>query len=481
MHGDFSRLTFLPANHFSAVLSQQGRVQLDAEDNEARAIETHYLRTLITDLLGPAAGPSGPVETPPGTPGTNDNGGFEIEPVAKSKPPDVSISFGRYYVDGLLCENDPAGTITSYWDQPDAYLDPDSATDRLPDPPFLVYLLVWERLITAAENPAIREVALGDQGPDTAVRAKIVWQVRAVPAKAVFQGAVPKKPDPGAVGQQLRAWLGKLRDSSPMLRARTAPPDPGSTTPCITPPQAGYRGLENQLYRVEVCTGNGRGPTGKAPTSTPATFTWSRENGSVVFPILKIDQTKVFLATMGRDTHLGLEVGDWVEIVDEATALSFGQAKLLQVTDLSMADRSVTLSEAPPPTAAADPDRRPMLRRWDQREPEGAPQSLNIPPLGPDNALQVQEGDGETDWIDLENGIQIQFQPPTGNPRSYWRGDYWLIPARTLTNAIEWPDQGGAAAWLPPHGVRYHVAPLAIINPSGPDDVRCLFDRLKCT
>ena len=45
----------------------------------------------------------------------------------------------------------------------------------------LIYLDVWERLITYVEDDAIREVALG--GPDTATRAKIVWQVKAVPGR----------------------------------------------------------------------------------------------------------------------------------------------------------------------------------------------------------------------------------------------------------------------------------------------------------
>ena len=183
---------------------------------------------------------------------------------------------------------------------------------------------------------------------------------------------------------------------------------------------------------------------------------------------------------MGRDTRLGLEVGDWVEVVDKATVLRFEPAKLLQVMDLDIGESMVTLSDAPAPPAGTDPDRRPLLRRWDQREPAGAPPSFNIPPQGPDNALQVQEG--VEDWIDLENGIQIQFQPAK-QPRHYWADDYWHIPARTLTGDVEWPQGNNGPAWLPPHGVRYHVAPLAIINPTaknGSIDERCLFDPTSC-
>jgi len=43
--------------------------------------------------------------------------------------------------------------------------------------PFLVYAKVWDRLITAVEDPDILETALGPALPDTTGRAQVVWQV----------------------------------------------------------------------------------------------------------------------------------------------------------------------------------------------------------------------------------------------------------------------------------------------------------------
>ena len=57
MRGDFSRDTFDPRRHFSRVLMQQGRVQLDADWNEQTAILLRYLRTLAADVFGAHAGP----------------------------------------------------------------------------------------------------------------------------------------------------------------------------------------------------------------------------------------------------------------------------------------------------------------------------------------------------------------------------------------------------------------------------------------
>src|ERR1051326_3443790 len=88
--GDFTRDTFDPLNHFTRVLMQQGRVQLDADWNEQASILLHYLRTFARDLMGRHGGPK-------------DGAGFEI---SGANPGALQIGPGRYYVDGILCEND---------------------------------------------------------------------------------------------------------------------------------------------------------------------------------------------------------------------------------------------------------------------------------------------------------------------------------------------------------------------------------------
>ena len=96
MKGDFSRDSFDPLRHFSRVLQQQGRVELDADGNEREAIQLHHLRSLAKDLIGPQGGPWA--------------GGFEIVPAVdgsgKALPQNFVIKKGHYYVDGWLCENE---------------------------------------------------------------------------------------------------------------------------------------------------------------------------------------------------------------------------------------------------------------------------------------------------------------------------------------------------------------------------------------
>ncbi len=163
MKGDFTRDSFDRTNHFRRVLMQQGRVQLDADFNEQAAILLYYLQTLATDLGGPYWGPA-------------DHLGFEIssEIDTTGKVTDsgnFKIGAGRYYVDGILCENDEDG---KFGDQIGF------TEDDLPEAggTYYVYLDVWERHITHIQEERVRETALGTGGPDTCTRAQVVWQVK---------------------------------------------------------------------------------------------------------------------------------------------------------------------------------------------------------------------------------------------------------------------------------------------------------------
>jgi hypothetical protein len=481
MQGDFSRVTFDPAKHFSAVLTQQGRVQLDADANEQAAILLHYLRTLAADLIGPA-----------GYPAVNrgdDPGGFHIS-VADG---DLSIAAGRMYVDGILVENDePAAT---YWSQPDGYLEADQ-DDPLPtETPYLVYLRVWERLITSIEDAAIREIALGDHGPDTCARSRVVWQV------AWLTDTSEEKPFP--VGEAPQEWVEWLSErlvrrpevelgDLPLLSAWAKRPDDADTDVCDVDPESSYRGPENQLYRVEIHHGG---------AAHEATFKWSRENASVVLPIESLAEDTVKLAGTGRDSKLSLEVGNLVEIVDDAYASRVADdidvpeldqpypfPRLYSVKTIDYVTRTVTLDVGGSGSLAdhcgglgTNPDRHPYLRRWDHQLPAGSTSN--------DGAIPVVSGDREP-VFDLEDGVTVSFELPVIIDRGgddapmssaiFRRGDYWLIPARVVTGDVDWPkDDNGQARSLPPHGVEYHYAPLAYLAPgSDPVDLRSPFQPL---
>ena len=414
MKGDFTRDTFDADSHFSRVLMQQGRVQLDADWNEQAAILLHSLQSLATDLIGPHAGPFG-------------NTGFAIN----SKDSEFSIGAGHYYVDGILCENNTACT---YYTQPDMRFPKDQKPDfsailKGNNGPgrYAAYLDVWERHITHLDQPLIRETALG--AADTATRAKVVWQVKLMQA--------------GACADVDETFL-KLNDPAQMAQM-SAQLDPGTVIndPCITAPDSKYRGAENQLYRVEI---HKIYPGVPANAKAPAwTFKWSRENGSVVAAWLGLNDSGGLVISSTR----GFEAGCLVEITSEANELDNAPGQLIKVSRVDV--DALYLDETP--KEPFDLASRLKIRRWDQRE------------VGDIKLYEGAVPGSEGGWIDLEDGIQVRFE----KGRQYNSGDYWQIVARANTGDIEWPQDltsAGAATPRPLYarGIRHHYAPLALLD-----------------
>jgi hypothetical protein len=454
MQADLSRLMFRPDKRYSAVVAQQGRVQLDADTNEQALIGLHQARTLAADLIGAHGGPAGAL-------------GFGITFTPKGKvPANLTITEGRYYVDGILVDatkpvlGDPVNEDTgsdavppddgwTYWNQPDAYRDPERAddADQLPDAPFLAYLKVTERLVTYVQDPSIRETALGAALPDTTARTKVTWQV--LPLAGLD---VDERPTADAVRTAFGEWV-EAAESSSRLAVRTERPAKVEDDPCVTAPDSRYRGPENQLYRIEVHAG---GQLGDKPT-----FKWSRENASVVFGIASVAENFVTLTDQGRDGKLDLDIGDWVEVLDDAAVARGVPAPLLQVVDIDTERLRVELSGEPEVG-----NRHPFLRRWDHRAPSGRGAAKLL-----DGALPI----AERDWVDLEDGLQVWF----AGDGVYRAGDYWIVAARTLSGDVEWPrDTRGRPLLQPPLGERHHYAPLAWIRPNGVDDLRRKFAPL---
>jgi hypothetical protein len=506
MQADLSKPFRHPRKHYRRVLMQQGRVQLDSDWNEQVDILLHYLQALAADLTGPHGTPM----LADGSPGT----GFDIEEDEELRR-DFLILPGHYYVDGILCEND---RTRRYRHQPDYPELPESA-ELEDDGEYVVYLDVWERHITYVEDPRIREIALG--GPDTTTRSRVVCQVKVLPIEdddLDEEGEELNAPPEEWVRKRLLASTGVYALSTARLCARVRPDRP-STDPCIVSPTSRYRGLENQLYRVEIHEGwrardreeregeeereeeredarraerreersEGRreereegerrqeGEEGEwheeheeeerewaeaeeeeeeeeerrereGTARRGPTFKWSRENASVIFPIRSIEGNTVTLDNLGRDERLGLQTGDWVEIIDDVYDLHRSADPLLRVTAPPDPVRmKVTLDHAP---TAGRKARHPFLRRWDQRSEHGATLRSGAVPIVEDR------------WIDLEDGIQVRFVPG----RSYRTGDYWLIPARTATGEIEWPRDEGRPECLRPQGIVHHYAPLGRIE-----------------
>jgi Family of unknown function (DUF6519) len=403
MKGDFSRVTFDPHRAFSGVLMQQGRVQLDADWNEQSAIVQAAVRALARDLLGSHCG---------------SEEGFKLTPVAA----DLSVGVGWYYVDGIRCENRASITLTGQAGFP---FGPDDDLARTGTA--IAYLDVWERLVTAIEDPSIREVALG--GPDTATRSQVVWRIR-LRWDDVKEGRRAEIRGDDVLSRGV-SFTGRAS-----MRARALSQDAAR----------GYKGRENQLYRVEIHEG-GVGGT--------ASFKWSRDNGSVAAAVLEVRDGSIridpSLLRQGRE----LRPGDWVEPADDLSVLRDAVPPLLRIQSVEGDLLRVSSSEG----LSADPTMHPLVRRWDQGDAGTADRGGAIPVV-------------EQRWLDLEEGVQVSFE----ERGSYRGGDYWLIPARTVTGDVEWPSDERGPLAQPLVGVRHHRAPLARIQVGTNGRVRVLRD-----
>lgn len=452
MSFDTSRFGFHPWNDYFGVVMQQGRVQIDADWNEWVAQLGRRLQAGTLDTVGRAVVPRTTPE------------GFHILASGGA----ISIGVGRMYVDGLLAENHGKEPIA--WDnrlaerggtapvpllnQP--YLPYNNADQPAPanvfNPPVLtggphlVYLDVWQRDITHLQDPDLVEKAVG---VDTTGRLQTVWQVRVLPNISNTVCATPDAEIPG--------WASLTAPSGGRLSNGTIDV-PGEVSPCLVPPAAGYKGLENQLYRVEIHRGG--------PQAT-ATFKWSRDNATVATRVTEIQGgNRLVVESIGRDEVLGFRNGEWIEILDdwhELHGLPGRLHRILPANGVSPATRSITLETALPPNlfpvdgqGLTDPNRHTRIRRWDQSgrinredrsehhnlDADSVSEGIPVPPAGT--------------RLLLENSIVVEFSVTVDG--LFHTGDHWVFAARTADGSIE------PLLQAPPRGIHHHYARLAVVT-----------------
>ncbi|HEX3485917.1 MAG TPA: DUF6519 domain-containing protein, partial [Micropepsaceae bacterium] len=432
MGADFSRVRLNPLLDYAGVELQQGRVLLDADLNELNAIIDRRFRALASDTLGRAMVSS----TTPDA--------FKISVAAGS----LLIDKGRLYVDGLLAENHGAASIDPAKRVFDDLLAELQFTDKidyaaqpyLPSPPalpnagrHLVYLDVWNREVTNLEWPGLVENAVG---VDATSRIQTVWQVRVLSGD-VGTGVTCQTPDDDVPG-----WDGIIASSTGVLTTGTF--DVAAVDdPCELPPSGGYRGLENQLYRVEI---HDPGLPGAG-----ATFKWSRENASVGSCVATvISGGELELETLGRDDVLRFSTGDWVEITDDIREFSQAPGEMRRIT-VDDATRRIQFAPALPaamlpgsfPDSTFPGTRHMRVRRWDQKglifrtDSSGTP--VQVQDLDASGSTGVIAVPAATTTLLLENGVTVQFDSTGAS--GFRAGDYWAFAARTADASVEILDR----------------------------------------
>jgi hypothetical protein len=449
MSGDYSKYTFDPIKDFSAVMMQQGRVQLDSDWNEFVEILLRRVRAETIDTIGRTVVPKETID------------GFKIALDGTT----LTIGAGRMYVDGLLAENH--GDLPYEFDpvleelSSQAPIDFDQQpylphfSEITPPPttggPHLVYLDVWRREVGHLIDPDLVEKAVG---VDTTTRQQTVWQVKVLPD--VGSGATCDSDD-------LDDWDELIEPSAGRLTTDVLPP--GDEGPCLLPPESGYKGLENQLYRVEVHDG---GEIGEA------TFKFSRDNASVATSVIAMPALdKLVVDSTGKDDYLRFNPGDWVEIKDDWLELAGEPGLMGRVKTVDDDTRTITLHDDLTagvfPTGAddkLDPERHTRLIRWDQQGKifeDDETEFFDLDAAASEGVIPVPAS-GTT--LVLEKGVTVAFDLATAGGE-FHIGDYWVFAARTVDGSVE------QLVEAPPLGIHHHYARLAMVTfPSNIQDCR---------
>jgi Family of unknown function (DUF6519) len=305
MKADISRDTFQATRDIRRVIAQQGRPWLDADWNEQVSVLLHRLETLAADILGDHAA----VDT-----------GFLIEPYKDKsnnpKPKMFAVLRGRYYVHGLMCENDKG------------WVSPAQEEFELKKP-YLVYLHAWEDYDSGVEDPAISEPAL--RGVDPSGRTRVRWRI-----------GWEKATDAAKAWEDFRKGL----DAPPAVLKIRVKAGAVSQDPCRLDGRAAYRGLENTLYRIEVYE----------TKPGEVQLKWARNNASTLVEVSKIGSG--LRCRRPADLDASFDARGWVEVHHGPDKDPYGGGRLHRITVLNRDTGEIDL--APP----AEGDGPLFIRPW---------------------------------------------------------------------------------------------------------------------
>lgn len=437
MSADRARLTYTAARKYREVISQQGRVTLEADQNESVRLSSETVRQHALDFVGPW--------------GTPDDG-YKCGIAGN----DLIVGPGTMFVGG--------NRVTA--EQPIVYSSQSEWLDRaLPQPwtqePFRpintiatkqhIVLVLREQEIGAEEDPALREVALG--GPDTAARTRLLQRVMLVDTAAETCAEASKSTTDhfasiGLEHNQQTAALEPYARLKVGLVTGSAP-----TTACDPPAASGYLGADNQLIRIQLVAYD--------PATRRGTLLWSYNNASSLFRGRAVEANLVELERQPISEEHRPRAGQVVQVLLPAADLGEGAL------------------------ASALTGHYAKLTAPYQAETRRVPLPANLPtilqaPQAPLLFLRLWE-----DQVDFQigtavelagTGLEVTISSTSGS--SLHVGDYWSIAARPQTPNAVYPERYRSAP-QPPDGPRMWACPLAVAASGGEfKDCRLPFDNL---
>ncbi len=433
MAGDRARVSYDPTRKWRGLVAQQGRVTVEADWNEAAAIGAERDRLTTLDVVGPA-----------GTP----DGGYSVTAVpagspAPATPGDLQIGPGTLYLGGERLDLDAAVTYSAQPDWLDSSTDPLWVPPAVPDADGtgneLVYLLATEQQVSAVEDPALADVALG--GPDTMARQRLLQHfVRQATKAGDCAGAWAEITD-SLSGQGLTFDPASMRIGSAAALQVSFTNEPGPPSLCQPVATGGYLGAENQLIRVMVTSIDGDG--------VPS-IVWGFDNAAFIYRLQSATYdsaagvTTITLASSPVDSYHYPALGQAVELLRDAVQLTpddyIASAAGITTTLTSAYDptqQQLAIAGQPPADYLSAATPQLYLRVWQATVAAPGDQAI---PLG-------------------DTGLAVTLS--TGGD-SFHIGDFWLFALRPIEPTIVYPERYLAAP-QPPAGPRTWACPLAVL------------------
>lgn len=418
MGSDRARISYNSTQKYRAVVAQQGRVTLEADWNEAQQIASEELREETLDFVGAS--------------GTPDNG-YEV--IAADQPFDFATRAGTMYVGGMRAFSTKPIEYSNQLDWLDRVGDPDwvnPADVRSASPPSeLVYLLLREQEVSAVEDSALLEKALG--GPDTTQRLRLIQHIVRLKTNSATCSS--------ALDEAIKIWRerGLQLDPSTLqllsfatLKVSFSPPI-NPVDICEPEARSGYLGAENQLIRVQI--------------SGSKQLVWGFDNAAFLYRA-EVGSNNQILRLKSRpvDDFHRPRANQAVEILRSAAQLN-NQEYIAVATGLVTTltapynpdTREVSLTaELPPEYSDTEQTPRLFFRVWEEviDFTPGVPVSL-----------------GKT-------GLQVTLQ---SSNQPFHIGDYWQIAVRPGEPTEVYPRRYLEAP-QPADGPRLWACPLAVIN-----------------
>jgi hypothetical protein len=410
MKGDFSKWGLNPADNFSGVLHQQGRVLLDQDWNAAQQIQSLWRDTLGQDVIG-----GGLVAIPAATPDALKL----VSATATAAGIEVKLQPGRGWVDGVHLRYDGTTALRAEYFVPPVQTQASVATIAagIRD---AVVLEVWDEDFNAFQDPLrLLEPALG--GPDTTERIKTSMALK------LFRLGVDQ--DCGDL---------PIADDFSVKGRLSVTPSPTVVIPgpCPVPDSGGYTGFEHFLYRIEIA----------APSAGVARFKWSQFNGGLVGRgalTLGAPGTGSVAVTANAQmiNQCGLDSFYLEALTFDADAGHWRVVLTANATLPSNDTLALTAISGTWPAGTSG-----FFRLWNGIA------NVSAFPTG----LPIAN--------ELKDGIRIALDAPTASNANYRPGDYWTFPARAAGVAFDpsvWPTSA------PPQGTYIHRAALGVLEWTG--------------